>query len=174
MTWRVAVLVCSDSRASGTLMDPSAQVIRELVEEELKGTIAEIRFVPDDRATIKASLIEMADHVRADLIFTTGGIGLQARDVTPEATMDVIDQLVPGLPEVMRAACMTKSRHSMFTRGIAGLRREVLIINLPGTPKVTFASLNAIMDELPYALNKLRARKESHASYLSRHLRDSF
>jgi molybdopterin adenylyltransferase len=167
MTWRVAVLVCSDSRAGGDQMDPSAQVIRELVEEELNGTIVDIRFVPDDRMIIRASLMELADDVDADLIFTTGGIGLQLRDVTPEATMDVIDQQVPGIAEAMRAASLTKSRKSMFTRGMAGLRREVLIINLPGSPKVAFASLNAIMDDLPYALSKLQARKQAIQALLA-------
>ncbi len=161
MAWRVAILTCSDSRYQGVASDTSAQVIRELVEEELHGEIINYSIVPDDIQTIRNALIELADNVRADLIFTTGGIGLAERDVTPEATRQVIDQVVPGISEVIREACLIKSRSSMFGRGIAGLRKTVLIINLAGTPKVTFAGLNAIMDQLPYALEKLKLRRES-------------
>jgi molybdopterin adenylyltransferase len=97
MRWKVAILTASDRGFKGEREDTSAQVIRELVEEELQGEIIEYRIVPDEIKEIMASLIEMTDYYQADLILTTGGTGLSPRDVTPEATLQVIERLVPGI-----------------------------------------------------------------------------
>jgi molybdopterin adenylyltransferase len=162
MRWKVAILTASDKGSRGEREDTSAQVIRELVEEELMGDIVDYRIVPDEMDEIMAALIEMTDYYKADLIITTGGTGLAPRDVTPEATLNVIDRLVPGLAEAMRTASTLKTRRAMLSRGIAGLRGSTLIINLPGSPKGVHENLQAIMDQLPHALNILTGREGEH------------
>ncbi|EPY12645.1 molybdenum cofactor synthesis domain-containing protein [Paenibacillus alvei A6-6i-x] len=152
MLWKVAILTASDKGSRGEREDTSAQVIRELVEEELHGEVVEYRIVPDEVNDISASLIEMADYFQADLIITTGGNGLAPRDVTPEATMKVIDKEVPGLAEAMRYAAMQRTRKAMLSRAVCGIRGKSLIINLPASPKGVHDHLLAIIDQLPHAL----------------------
>ncbi|GIP39980.1 molybdenum cofactor biosynthesis protein [Paenibacillus sp. J31TS4] len=163
MGWKVAILTASDKGSRGEREDTSAQVIRELVEEEIHGEIIEYRIVPDEMKEIMASLIEMTDYYRADLIFTTGGTGLAPRDVTPEATMQVIDRVVPGLAEAMRMTAMQKTPQAMLSRGVCGIRGTTLIINLPGSPKGVHENLAAIMDQLPHALQVLSGQYKEHA-----------
>lgn len=160
MHWNVAILTVSDRGSRGEREDTSAQVIRELVEEELNGHIVEYRIVPDETDEIMAALIEMSDYFEADLIITTGGIGIGARDVTPEATLGVIDREVPGLAEAMRMKSMEKSPKSMLLRGVAGIRGRTLVINLPGSPQGVLESLAAVLGVLPDALNILTGRSQ--------------
>lgn len=108
MAWKTAILTASDKGARGEREDTSAQVIRELVEEELGGEIVEYRIVPDEQDEIIAALIELTDYFQADLVLTTGGTDLAIRDVTPEATRRVIEREVPGLSEAMRSTVMQK------------------------------------------------------------------
>lgn len=152
MLWKVAILTASDKGARGEREDTSAQVIRELVEEEVGGEIIEYRIVPDELDEIMAALIEMTDYFQADLVLTTGGTELANRDVTPEATKRVIEREVPGMAEAMRANVMQKNRAAMLFRGICGIRGRSLIVNLPGTPKGVHENFAAIMDQLPEAL----------------------
>ncbi|CAM4362819.1 MULTISPECIES: MogA/MoaB family molybdenum cofactor biosynthesis protein [Saccharibacillus] len=152
MLWKVAILTASDKGARGEREDTSAQVIRELVEEEVGGEIIEYRIVPDELDEIMAALIEMTDYFQADLVLTTGGTELANRDVTPEATKRVIEREVPGMAEAMRMSVMQKNRAAMLFRGICGIRGRSLIVNLPGTPKGVHENFAAIMDQLPEAL----------------------
>ncbi|RUS45333.1 molybdenum cofactor biosynthesis protein B [Cohnella sp. AR92] len=156
MFWKVGLLSASDKGSRGEREDTSAQVIRELVEEELEGEIVEYRIVPDEKDEIQAALIEMADYFQADLILTTGGTGLGLRDVTPEATLMVSERVVPGMAEAMRSAAMQRTRRAMLFRGVVAIRANTLIINLPGDPKGVTEALMAIMDMIPSALLQVK------------------
>lgn len=156
MRWKVGLLTASDQGSRGEREDTSAQVVRELVEEELQGEIIEYRIVPDETDELMAAMIEMTDYYQADLILTTGGIGMAPRDVTPEATLEVVDRLAPGFAEVMRAALMKRTGSGMLTRGVSGIRGHTLILNLPGDPKGVHECLAAVMDQLPLALTVVK------------------
>ncbi|MDF2669373.1 MAG: molybdenum cofactor biosynthesis protein [Paenibacillus sp.] len=158
MRWKVGLLTASDLGSRGEREDTSAQVIRELVEEELQGDIIEYRIVPDETDEIMAALIEMTDYYKADLVLTTGGVGMGLRDVTPEATLKVVDRLAPGFSEAMRTAMMQRSGYWMLNRGVSGIRERTLILNLPGTPKGVLECLAAVMDQLPAALSQVKGR----------------
>ncbi|SEC14194.1 molybdopterin adenylyltransferase [Paenibacillus sp. GP183] len=160
MRWKVAILTASDRGFRGEREDTSAQVIRELVEEELQGEVIEYRVVPDEMDEIMASLIEMTDYYQADLILTTGGTGLAPRDITPEATLQVVDRVAPGFAEAMRMYSMQKTPRAMLSRAVAGIRGRTLIINLPGSPKGVQENLMAIIDQLSHALGILTGSKE--------------
>jgi len=163
MRWKVAILTASDKGSRGEREDTSAQVIRELVEEELGGQIIDYRIVPDEQDEIMAAIIEMTEYFHADLVLTTGGTGLAERDVTPEATLKVIDRAVPGIAEAMRMGALQKTRRAMLSRGVCGIRGSSLIVNLPGSPKGVHESLMAIMDQLPHALGILSGELGEHS-----------
>jgi molybdopterin adenylyltransferase len=160
--WKAAILTASDRGSRGEREDTSAQVIRELIEEEIHGEIIEYRIVADEMADIASALIEMADVHKVDLIITSGGTGLGPRDITPEATQLVIDRQVPGLAEAMRAISMQNARQAMLSRAICGIRGRTLIINLPGSPKGVSENLTAIIDMLPHALGILTGVEGEH------------
>lgn len=160
MRWKVALMSASDKGSRGEREDTSAQVIRELVEEELGGVMVDYRIVPDEQDEIRAALIEMADYYQSDLIITTGGVGLGLRDVTPEATLLVADRSVPGLGEAMRAAAVARSRSHALCRGICAIRKRSLIINLPGDPKGVYDHLLPIIDLLPEALLQVSGNRK--------------
>ncbi len=151
MRWKVAILTTGPGSTSEH-EDTSAQVIRELVEEELRGAVIDYRIVPSEMDEIMAALIEMSDYHEADMILTVGGIGLAPEDVTPEATMQVIDKPVPGLAEAMRTQGMLRTPGMIWQRGMAGVRGRTLIINLPESPKGVHESLIALMPQLPIGL----------------------
>ncbi|WP_169087273.1 molybdenum cofactor biosynthesis protein B [Paenibacillus sp. PL91] len=163
MRWKVAILTASDKGSRGEREDTSAQVIRELIEEELGGEIVDYRIVPDEQDEIMAAIIEMTEYFHADLVLTTGGTGLAERDITPEATLKVIDRAVPGLAEAMRMGALQKTRRAMLSRGVCGIRGSSLIVNLPGSPKGVHESLMAIMDQLPHALGILSGQLGEHS-----------
>jgi len=159
MRWKVALLTASDKGSRGEREDTSAQVIRELIEEELFGDIVDYRIVPDEQDEIRAALIEMSDYYQSDLILTTGGTGLAYRDVTPEATIRVAERLVPGIPEAMRASVSQRSRHGFLFRGVCAIRGRTLILNLPGDPRGVHEHLMAVMDLLPEALDQVKGMR---------------
>lgn len=152
---RAAIITVSDSGYRGEREDKSGPVIREILEKEgYEITFTEL--LPDDRAMIAGKLQEIADSGNTDLILTTGGTGFSQRDVTPEATEEVIERRVPGIPEAMRAYSMTITKRAMLSRATAGIRGTTLIINLPGSPKAVRESLEYIIGALDHGLEILR------------------
>ncbi len=147
-----AVLTLSDKGSRGERTDESGPAIAEA----LKG-LGEIKYydiLPDERELIKDRLLFYAGKV--DLILTTGGTGLSPRDVTPEATLDVIDREIPGIAEAMRAESLKKTRNAMLSRAVAGVTGQTLIINLPGSPRAVRENLAVIIDALPHAVEKIK------------------
>jgi molybdopterin adenylyltransferase len=118
--------------------------------------------VPDDRTTIANILLKWADQAGLDLVLTTGGTGFAPRDVTPEATCDVIERQAPGLAEAMRAASLRLTPHAMLSRAVAGIRGHTLIINLPGSPKAARENLETILPALPHAIELLQGQQSAH------------
>jgi molybdopterin adenylyltransferase len=160
MRWKVGLLSASDRGSRGERMDTSAQVIRELVDEELHGEIVDYRVVPDEIPDIAAAIVEMTDYYQVNLVLTTGGIGLGPRDVTPEATLKVLERLAPGFSEAMRSKAMQRLPESIYTRGVSGIRGRSLVINLPGSPEEVHLYLDVILSRLPAALAALAGHEE--------------
>ena len=127
---RAGVLTVSDGVAEGTREDTSGALLEELLAGE--GFEVERRVVPDERDAISDAIVVMSDN--AEVVLTTGGTGLGPRDVTPEATMEVLDRAAPGIAEAIRADSITKTPHALLSRGIAGVCGTALVVNLPGSP----------------------------------------
>jgi len=152
---KVAILTISDSCSQQKRQDISGQTIKEILGTD-KFEICEYKIVADEREAIKKELIHFADEVKADIVLTTGGTGPGPRDVTPEATADVCQKMVPGLAEIMRSEGLKKTKNAILSRGVAGIRENTLIINLPGSPKGVKESLEVILDVLPHAVEMMR------------------
>ena len=150
---RVSVLTASDRCSRGEAEDKSGPLISDLLKETAQ-TVC-YRCVPDDRDVIAAALIEMCDVFHSDVVFTTGGTGFAPRDVTPEATRDVIDREVPGIPEAIRAESLKITPKAMLSRAAAGIRGKTLIVNLPGSPKAVRESLAVVLPVLDHAVETM-------------------
>lgn len=151
---RAAIITASDSGYRGEREDLSGPAIREILEREGYEVIS-MDILPDDQVMLAGKLQEIADSEKAELILTTGGTGFSERDVTPEATEEVIERKVPGIPEAIRAYSMTITKRAMLSRATAGIRGKTLIVNLPGSPKAVRESLEYIIDALAHGLEIL-------------------
>jgi molybdenum cofactor synthesis domain-containing protein len=151
---RTAILTISDSCSLGKREDVSGQTIEDiLIENEFQ--IHQKKIVADDYVKIASELEHFSDKADIDVVLTTGGTGLGPRDVTPEATASVCEKIVPGLGEILRAEGYRKTPNAVLSRGIAGIRKNTLIINLPGSTKAVHECCEIILDILSHAINMM-------------------
>ena len=165
--YRAAIICASDRCFQGLREDASSPIIAEMLTGQGYEATATI-VLPDEYEALRMAMARIADEGSADLIVTTGGTGLAPRDVTPEATAAVIDRAVPGIPEAMRAESMKITPHGMLSRGIAGIRKRTLIINLPGSPKAARENLACVLPALDHALLVLTGGTQDCAASRSR------
>lgn len=155
-TYKAAVVTVSDKGAAGEREDESGVVVREILQSH-GIEVARREIVPDEANLLSELMVALCDQ-GIDLIVTTGGTGVSPRDVTPEATLAVIDREVPGMAEAMRAASLEVTPHAMLSRAVCGLRGGALIINLPGSPKGARENLEVVMAAVPHALEVVAGR----------------
>lgn len=158
----VGILTVSDKGSRGERDDKSGEVIKDNLSR-FDGHLVEYQVVPDESDVIRQTLADWADEGGLDVILTTGGTGLSQRDVTPEATLSVVDKVVPGLAEAMRAQTVSITPMAMLSRAAAGVRRQCLIINLPGSPKAVKECLEVILGVIPHAVEIIKGEITEHS-----------
>ena len=157
------VITVSDKGSRGERVDESGAVAIELLES-IGGVNNKYIIVPDEKEEIKKAIIEMTDNLKVDFVVTSGGTGFSPRDVTPEATLEVIERIVPGIPEAMRAESLKVTPKAMLSRAAAGIRKKSLIVNLPGSPKGVRECLEIIMPVLKHGIEILRGEASECAA----------
>jgi molybdenum cofactor synthesis domain-containing protein len=151
---RIGILTLSDKGARGERIDESGPLLSQMVAE--LGNVVRYQIIPDEVHTLTLMLTCWVDDLGLDLILTTGGTGLSSRDLTPQATEAILDYQIPGMAEAMRAASLAKTPHAMLSRALVGVRKQSLIINLPGSPKGAGENFSVLLPVLPHALAKLK------------------
>ncbi|MCP4262092.1 MAG: MogA/MoaB family molybdenum cofactor biosynthesis protein [Planctomycetes bacterium] len=154
MKIKVAVLTISDSCTEGSREDVSGQTIIDMLPEETF-EVCEKKIVPDDYQAIAGTLENFSDEKNIDVVLTTGGTGPGPRDVTPEATASVCERMAPGFSEILRVEGFRKTSKAILSRGVSGMRKNTLIINLPGSPKAVRECLEIILDVIPHAVKMM-------------------
>ena len=154
MAYRVAIITLSDKGAKGERVDRSGPVIEEMVTEA-GYEVVERHLLSDDRQALTDMLIDICDDNRADLILTTGGTGFSRRDNAPEATLAAIERQVPGISEAMRINGLQFTNRSMLSRGVSGIRKYTLIVNLPGSPRAVRENLGYVLPALDHGIAML-------------------
>ena len=155
------ILTISDKGWRGQRYDESGKTIRDRLSS-LDSCVVKYEVVPDEKDVIASKLTEWADEGNVDVIKSTGGTGLGPRDVTPEATLAVVDRVVPGLTEAMRAETFSKTPFAILSRAVAGIRRSCLIINLPGSPKAVWECLEVVLPVIPHAVEIIKGEVTEH------------
>jgi molybdopterin adenylyltransferase len=158
----LGILTISDKGWRGERSDESSTAIKEYLFR-LDGQLVRYDIIPDEVDMIAGKLTEWADEGSVDMILTTGGTGLSRRDVTPEATLRIIDRTVPGLTEAMRAETFHQTPMAILSRAVAGVRGGCLIVNLPGSPRAVRECLEVIVPALPHAVQIIRGEITEHA-----------
>ena len=153
MKYTVGIITLSDKGASGLREDKSGPAIKEILEDDGHFRVEEQVLLSDDKAGLEKELVRLADEKKLNLILTTGGTGLSPRDNAPEATLAVADRQVPGIAEYMRAKSFEITPKAMLSRGVSVIRRQTLIINLPGSPKAVKENLGFILPALGHGLD---------------------
>ena len=153
--FKVGVLTISDKASRNERVDESGKAIKEIVEN-FGYEVSYYNIIPDEVEDIKSELIKSSDKLNCDLVLTTGGTGFSKRDVTPEATLDVMTRNAFGISEAIRAYSMTITKRAMLSRAVSVIRNETLIVNLPGSPKAVKESLEYIINDLDHGLKILK------------------
>jgi len=154
---RFAILTISDKGYKGEREDKSGPLLRNIIIEN-QGEVRIMKIIPDERELIEKELKEIADKGEVDIILTTGGTGFSPRDVTPEATKAIIEREAPGLAEAMRLKSFEITPHAMLSRGVAGIRKKSLIVNLPGSPKGAKENFEIILPALKHGIEILKGQ----------------
>jgi molybdopterin adenylyltransferase len=157
------VITVSDKGSRGEREDKSGQEIVRMLKD-IAATVAHTTIIPDEKDQIKRVIIEYSDSKRLDLIVTTGGTGVSPRDVTPDATLEVIEKEVPGMAEAMRRESASITPHAMISRAVVGIRGRSLIINLPGSPRGVRENLSVVLPALKHAIEKIKGDDAECAS----------
>lgn len=160
---KVGVITASDKGSRGEREDLSGALLKELVKE-VDGEVVAYIVLPDEQQLLAEKMREWADELSLDLILTTGGTGFSLRDVTPEATKDVADRMVPGIPEVMRYESYKITPKAMLSRAVAAIRKRTLIVNMPGSPKAVKECWQAILPALPHGIQILKGEASECAA----------
>jgi molybdenum cofactor synthesis domain-containing protein len=153
--YRVGIITASDKGSTGERQDISGARIRTIVEEH-GYEVSFYQILPDEKEILQEMMRQLCDENTVDLLLTTGGTGFSMRDVTPEATTEIAERMVPGIAEAIRAYSMTITKRAMLSRGVAAIRKSTLIINLPGSPKAVEESLTYIIEEIKHGLQILK------------------
>jgi molybdenum cofactor synthesis domain-containing protein len=162
---KIGIITVSDRSARGERPDSSGPALAQAVEAQ-GWQVVHTTVLPDDFERLRETLAAWADSGDCDVILTTGGTGFAPRDVTPEATLAVVERLTPGIPEAMRAAGLKVTSHAMLSRLAAGIRKRTLIINLPGSPKGAVENLEVVIPVLPHAAEVLRDEPGAEAGHV--------
>ena len=153
---KIGIVTVSDRCSDGKREDKSGPLIRQMIKG--LGKVVKYEIIPDEKASISQAIKELVDEFKADLVLTTGGTGLSPRDVTPEATGEVVEKEIPGFAELMRQKSFQITPMAILSRAIAGIRGKSLIINLPGSPKAVNECLEIILPLVPHALEMIEGK----------------
>ncbi|HWQ84986.1 MAG TPA: MogA/MoaB family molybdenum cofactor biosynthesis protein [Anaerolineales bacterium] len=157
---RIGILTVSDRSARGERPDTAGPALAGAVAEQ-GWQVVQTEIVPDEMSVLVETLAAWCDSAQVDIVLTTGGTGFSHRDVTPEATLEIIERSAPGLAEAMRSASLEVTPHAMLSRAVAGIRGRTLIVNMPGSPRAALENLAVILPVLPHAVELLR--EDAHA-----------
>jgi molybdopterin adenylyltransferase len=164
MAVRVCILTVSDRSSRGERPDLSGPALQSAAEQQ-GWQIIDTGIVPDDSGQIARKLVEWADSGRCDLVLTTGGTGFTARDVTPEATLSILERQTPGITQAILVESLKITPHAMLSRAVSGIRARTLIVNFPGSPKAAVENLSIILPVLPHAIELLRGDPQAEAGH---------
>jgi len=165
---KIVIITVSDSCSEGKREDTSGPLIKQMVKG--LGEVIKYEIIPDEKASISQAIKEAADELKADIVLTTGGTGLSFRDVTPEATREVVEKEIPGFAELMRQKSFEIAPTAILSRAIAGIRGKSLIINLPGSPKAVKECLDIILPLVPHALDMIKGKGHEDFAGKNRYL----